>query len=89
VARKEYRWIDWNIDHIGAHNISAPEAEQVVDRYPARKSGDDTFLARGKTAAGHSIQVAYLIDEDGVVFVIHARPLTENETRVIRRGRRR
>jgi uncharacterized DUF497 family protein len=84
----EFRWIGWNIAHIARHNAKPPEAEYVVDHpgpgYPARP-GDDKSLVRGQTADGRYLQVVYLIDEDGTIFVIHARELTKNEKRRLKR----
>jgi hypothetical protein len=54
--------------------------------YPLR--GDDgKFLVRGQDAAGLYMQVIYIFDPPGVVYVIHARPLNDQEKRRLRRGR--
>jgi hypothetical protein len=36
----------------------------------------------------HAAQVVYVIDPDGTVYVIHARPLTDREKRRYRRRKR-
>jgi uncharacterized DUF497 family protein len=87
-----FRWNEWNVEHIGRHGLAPAEAEYVVDRarapYPQRL-GAGRFLVVGRTAGGAYVQVVYVFDPPGVVFVIHARPLREREKRRWRRRRRR
>lgn len=68
--------------------MSPPEAEQVV--LSARRpfptvQGDAKYLVWGAAEDGRLLQVVFVIDADGVAFVIHARPLTEAEKRCYRR----
>jgi uncharacterized DUF497 family protein len=85
-----FRWNAWNSDHIARHGISEAEAEWVVCRprapYP-QKAGAGKYLVRGPTETGAYIQVIYIFDPDDVVYVIHARPLTQREKRRYRRRR--
>jgi uncharacterized DUF497 family protein len=87
----DYRWNDWNILHIAEHNLSPEDAEYVVDHarppYPER-TGNDKVLVRGQARSGQYIQVIYVVDRDDMLYVIHARPLTENEKRRYRRRRK-
>ena len=86
----EFRWNRWNVEHIGAHGVSVRDAEWVVNNakspYP-RYVGDDRYLVIGQATAGDYLQVVYIFDPPGIVFVIHARPLTPQEKRRYRRGR--
>ena len=86
----DFRWIPWNIDHIARHGISPEEAETAVvgakRPYP-RRDEENKWLVRGRGKGGRLIQVVFVLDDDGTVFVIHARPLTEREKRTFRRGR--
>ncbi len=88
----EFRWIEWNIAKVVDHGIAPEEAENVVegatDPYPQYR-GDNKFLVWGATSTGRLVQVVFLIEEDDMVFVIHARPLTEKEKRRRRQHRRR
>lgn len=72
----DFRWNDWNLEHIGDHNILPEEAEYVINHakppYPEHRE-DDKWL---------------VIDSDRTLFVIHARPLTDREKRRYRRRRR-
>jgi uncharacterized DUF497 family protein len=85
----EFRWNNWNADHIAAHGISVNEAEYVVQNarkgYP-RYQGDGKYLVRGRTVEGEYIQVAFLIEENDALYVIHARPLNAKEKHAFRRG---
>src|SRR5207247_1486699 len=89
VQRYRYRWNRWNVEHIGEHGISVEDAQFVVDRarppYPQQQA--DRFLVIGQTGSGAYIQVAYVFDPPGVIYVIHARPLTDKEKRRYRRRR--
>jgi hypothetical protein len=88
----DFRWIQWNTDHIAEHGISPQEAEYAVTHakrpYPRRRE-DDKWLVRGRGSGGRLIQVIFVLDDDGTAFVIHARPLTELEKRRFRRETKR
>lgn len=87
----EFRWVEWNRDKVSLHGVAPEEAEFVVDHarspYPA-KVADEKRLVCGQTRSGRYLQVVYLIDIDDTVFVIHARPLTDQEKKRLRRRRR-
>lgn len=83
----EFRWNDWNIEHIAKHGVSPDEAERVVRRAEApfpRKMADDKWLVWGRGNGGRPIQAIFVLDEDETIYVIHARPLTDNEKRRFR-----
>ena len=86
-----FRWNDWNSDHIAEHGVDRLEAEQAVNNpapgYPQR-SRNKTYTVWGRASGGRFLQVTYVFDPPGVVFVIHSRDLTEREKqRLRRRGR--
>jgi uncharacterized DUF497 family protein len=84
----QFRWNEWNLEHIAEHGVSPEEAKWVVETarrpYPMARP-DDKWLAVGRGRSGRWLQVIYILDSEDVVFVIHARPLTENEKRRVRR----
>ncbi len=86
----EFRWNRWNLDHVARHGVEPREAEAVVREarqpYP-RRIGDGKYLVRGQAGGGY-FQVIYIFSPQTVVYVIHARPLTEREKRQLRRSRR-
>ena len=87
----EFRWIEWNVDHIAEHGVTPGEAERVVmaarPPYPESRE-DNKWRVVGTGVGGRFLQVVYLIEEEGAIFVIHARPLTDNEKRRHRRRMR-
>jgi len=86
----EFRWNAWNIEHIGSHGVEPAQAEYIVNHpsrgYPLRGE-EGKFLVRGQDTNGLYMQVIYVFDPPGVVYVIHARPLTDPEKRRLRRRR--
>ena len=89
----DFRWNDWNVEHIELHGVTPEEAEEVVRGakrpYP-RDIGDDKLLVRGQTEDGRYLQVIFVWDvPDEQAYVIHARPLTRREKHGLRRRRKR
>ncbi len=87
----EFRWNEWNVEHIAGHGVSPEEAEHVVESarrpYPLARP-DDKWLVIGGGHGGRWLQVVYIFDPDDRVFVIHARPLTDREKRRRRKRER-
>ena len=87
----EFRWNDWNEEHIATHGVAPEEAELVVRQaaapYTLRRA-DAKWLVWGRGSGGRFLQVIYILDEDETIYVIHARPLTEAEKQRQRRRRR-
>lgn len=83
----DFRWIDWNLEKIARHGLSTDEVEFVVNNpippYP-RKEGEKSIVA-GPTRSGLWIQVIYVFDPDGRIFVIHSRSLDTEESRKAQR----
>jgi uncharacterized protein len=84
----DFRWNEWNEEHVARHGVTPEDAEEVIEAatkpYP-RRIGDDKLLVWGKSQRGEALQVVFVLDDDGTIYVLHARPLTEREKR---RGRR-
>lgn len=87
----DFRWINWNVEHIARHGVTAAEAEYVISHakrpFP-RRIDDEKRVVWGQTAEGIYLQVIYLLDPDGTVFVIHAMALTQKQKRQLRRRRK-
>jgi uncharacterized DUF497 family protein len=84
----DFRWNAWNVEHIARHGVVPVEAEMAVGsagRGFPRKIEDDKWLVWGRGHGGRLLQVVFVLDDDGTLFVIHARPLTEREKRRYRR----
>jgi hypothetical protein len=81
-----FKWIDWNLEHATRHGITVSEIEAIVS-HPAqgpRHVGDNKYVVVGRGIGERVIEVVYVIDAAGPVFVIHAQQVT---TRRRRRGR--
>jgi uncharacterized DUF497 family protein len=87
----EFRWNGWNVDHIAEHGVTPEMAEYVVQRpsagYP-EKIGEGKFRVRGQSVDGRYLQAIYIFDPEAIVYVIHARGLTDREKRMLRRRQR-
>jgi uncharacterized DUF497 family protein len=85
---ESFRWIGWNVEHIAEHGVTPDEVEYVVEHaqppYPERTAGDKRRV-RGQTSGGRFIQVVYLYSPADMIFVVHARPLTDREKHALRR----
>jgi uncharacterized DUF497 family protein len=84
----DFRWNDWNEDHVTQHGVSIEEAEYVAEGAQSpfpRMIEDDKRLVWGRGRGGRLLQVIFLIDEDDSVYLIHARPLAEREKSRFRR----
>jgi uncharacterized DUF497 family protein len=84
----DFRWNDWNLEHVTVHGVEIEEAEHVVEQafspFPLQRE-DDKWLVWGRGLGDRLLQVVFILDPDGAVFIIHARPLTEREKRRYRR----
>lgn len=81
----EFRWNTWNLEHVARHGVGPKEVvEEARKPYP-RRIGDDKLLVWGRSQQGDLLQVIFVLDEDGSIYVVHARPLTERERRRFRR----
>jgi len=88
----DFRWNEWNVEHIARYGVMPDEAEYVVrttkNPFP-RKIEEDKWLVWGRGRGDRFLQVIYVLDEDRTVYVIHARPLEDREKRRFRRRRKR
>lgn len=81
-----FRWNAWNIEHIGLHGVKPAEAELVIETCgDRRRIGDGKYKTIGRGNGGRWLQVIYIFDPPGVIYVIHARPLTDSEKRRARK----
>jgi uncharacterized DUF497 family protein len=90
-ASMDFRWNQWNIEHLDNHGVDPGEAEDVVrgaERPFPRRIGEDKWLVWGRGRGGRLLQIIFVVDHDGTLFVIHGRELTEREKRLRRRKRR-
>jgi uncharacterized DUF497 family protein len=77
----DFRWNDWNEEHIANHGASVAEAEWVARGGSRSNRGDGKYLVVGRGQGDRWLQVIQVLDEDGTLFVIPARPWTDREKR--------
>ena len=84
----DFRWNQWNIEHLAGRGVDPNEVEEVVRNarapYP-RRIGEDKWLVWGPGRGGRLLQVIFVMDEDGTALVIHGRELTRRERGLHRR----
>jgi hypothetical protein len=80
----QFKWIDWNVDKIAAHNLSAAEVEAAFENRigSPKERADGSYVTSGRTASGREVQVIWRYDEEfdaleegqvvSVIFVITA-----------------
>jgi hypothetical protein len=87
----EFRWNEWNVEHIAEHGIGPRAAEYIVNcaspPFP-EKIGEGKYRACGQTPDGRYLQVIYIFSRPGVVYVIHAMPLSDRDKRRFRKKRK-
>lgn len=84
----DFRWNQWNVQHIASHGVEPQEAQYVVE-HPARgfprNEGDGKYRVWGRTSHGRYLQVIYIFSPRDTVYIIHSRDLTVLEKRRLRR----
>jgi uncharacterized protein len=84
----DFRWNDWNLEHVAAHGVEPEEAEWVVEGavppHPEYR-GEGKWAVWGRGIGGRFLQVIFVREPSGLAYIIHARPLTDTEKRRFRR----
>ena len=62
---RQFKWIEWNLQKIAAHNLSADEVEAAFDRvYDLRERRDGSFEMFAQTPSGRRIWVIWRYDRN-------------------------
>ncbi len=64
----DFRWTDWNVEHIARHGVDPAAAEDAIlgaARGFPRRAGADKWLAWGPDANGRLLQVIFVLRDDG------------------------
>jgi hypothetical protein len=63
---RQFKWIEWNLQKIEAHALSADEVEAAFDRvYSLEERKDGSFQMFAETPAGQRIWVIWRYDRAG------------------------
>ncbi len=62
---RRFKWIEWNLQKIDAHALSAMEVEAAFDRvFGLEKRADGSFQMFAETPAGRRIWVIWRYDQE-------------------------
>ena len=81
-----FDWDDQNVLHIERHQFSPEEVEEVFDGdYKVRRARQGLYIALGETPDGCLAFVVFRRLSKGVIRVVTARDMENNERRLYRR----
>jgi uncharacterized protein len=86
VVISGFDWDDQNILHIERHQFSPEEVEEVFGGdYKVRRTRQGLYIALGETLDGRLAFVVFRRLSKGVIRVVTARDMENNERRLFRR----
>jgi uncharacterized DUF497 family protein len=86
VVISAFDWNDDNILHIGRHEVTTEEVEEVFEsRYKLRRARDRLYAAYGETFDGRLLFVVFRRLPAGLIRVVTARDMEEKDRRIFRR----
>ena len=78
MAISAFEWNDDNIFHIGRHQFTPEEVEEVFEgSYKVRRSRDELYIALGQTFDGRLAFVVFRRLRGGVIRVVTARDMED------------
>jgi hypothetical protein len=92
IGSVEFRWNRHNLDLLSKYRITRLEAELVVryaSAYFPRQTGKGKWYLVGKGVKRRLIEMAFVLDPDNTIYVIHALPVGGKQRRWIRGDDRR
>jgi uncharacterized DUF497 family protein len=79
---KEVVWDDFNIAHIGEHNVDIDEVEDVCNgKVDAYLGHSGRFMVIGKTKSGRILSIVLAQKSKGVFYPVTARNASRKERR--------
>jgi len=86
VAVLAFEWDNDNIFHIGRHEFTPEEVEEVfASNYKVRRTREQLYAALGETLDGRLAFVIFRRLTGGMIRVITARDMEDKERRLFRR----
>jgi hypothetical protein len=62
---RRFKWIEWNLQKIAAHSLSADEVEAAFDRiFTLKQRKDDSYQMFAATPSGRRIWVIWRYDRE-------------------------
>ena len=63
---RQFKWIEWNLEKISSHALSADDVERAFDRVlKLEERADGSFQMYAETPSGRSIWVIWRYDREG------------------------
>ncbi|MBI4317159.1 MAG: BrnT family toxin [Chloroflexi bacterium] len=76
-------WDPWNVAHIADHQVIPEEVEEVCHGRPMTSTTlEDRLRVVGPTLAGRMLTVILAAKEEGVYYLVTARPASRKERRL-------
>jgi uncharacterized protein len=86
VVVSKFEWDDENIVHIGRHQFTPEEVEEVfIGDHKVRRAREKRYIALGETLDGRLAFVVFRRLPRGFIRVITARDMEDHERRLFRR----
>ena len=64
---RQFKWIEWNLEKVDAHALSAEEVEAAFDRvFSLQERKDGSYQMFSETPSGRRIWVIWRYDDEGV-----------------------
>lgn len=83
-----FEWNDWNIEHIAKYSVTPQEVEEACyNQSISRRTKDGLYIIYGQSDAGRYLFIVVSYKSGGRVYVITARPMTNNEQRYYHKRR--
>jgi uncharacterized DUF497 family protein len=75
-VERQFRWNQWNLEHVTKHGCTPAEVEAVIlGTEKARKIGDSKFEVIGRGQGGRIIRVIFIHSPRDMIYPIHAMQL--------------
>ena len=85
ITTDNLTWNPWNVEHIARHDVTRTEVEEVCrSRLIFWESYGGRFVIVGRTLTERTLAVVLEPDNDGMYYVVTARPASRRERRLYR-----
>ena len=87
ITTEKLNWNPRNVEHIARHEVAPNEVEEVcLSRFIFWQSYGGRFMVVGRTLAERTLAVVLEPDDNGMYYVVTARPASRRERRLYREG---
>lgn len=77
---KDLVWNSWNRNHIGKHDVSEQEVEEVcAGKYKNQPTYSNRYLIFGRTKQDRLLTIVLAREKPGIYYVVTARDMSRKE----------